>query len=274
MVSRKNRLNELRSQVSRLESNTKRKIGRNLSKGIIIDGSPVDPRRDSGKVSRYTVKQLESYAKDLQTFNSRATQFEKGVRGAPLPRSEWKRYKQGEQALVNRAESKMKPVADVKLPGPGDETISQRAHKIRTKHPTVSNQGYIPPSRQPFNVKDLDSLSKLTKANSKRMTKKWQAMESKRAKREMDQMISVFNSKELNEAIHGNGVKGKGGIKGLTSGQFNILWDFTSFADNLSTGYNAIHAKQSAKQPVPQTVIADQIAEAMTLIDWVKKLKI
>lgn len=276
MVSRKNRLNELREQANTLESRAGRKISRNkASKGVIISDTKFDPRRDPSKVSRYNTRQMEAYVKSLETFNSRATQFEAGARGAPLPRKGkygWKDYKSGENAVRKLAKDKMAPWMNQKLPGPGstptniregDETIGQRAEKIRAKHPTVTNQGYLPPERQPKNIKDSDSLTKLTKANHKRMTKKFQREEHKRAREELKQMVAVFQDDSLDK-----------NIMGLTKGQFDILWNFTKFADALSLTYHHIQAKGKKKQELPQELIDNQINQAKTLIEWVKKFKI
>jgi len=273
MVSRKNRLNELREQAATLESRAARKISRNKStKGVIIDGTPSDPRRNPAKVGRYNTRQLESYVKSLQTFNSRSTQFEAGVRGAPLPRQQWQKYKAGENAVRAQAAKVMEPVQDVRLPGPGstpkniregDETIAQRAAKIRGKHPTVTNQGYLPPERQPKNIKDADSLAKLTKANAKRMTKTFQAKEHKRAREELKQMVAVFQDDVLTN-----------NIASLTKGQFDMLWNFTKFADALSLTYHHIQSKGKRKQDLPQEMIDNQVNQAKTLVEWVKKFKI
>lgn len=276
MVSRKNRLNELREQAATLEGRTGRKISRNKStKGVEIAGTKFDPRRDPSKVSRYNTRQLESYVKSLQTFNGRSTQFEAGVRGAPLPRFGkygWQNYKAGENAVRAQAAKVMEPVQDVRLPGPGstpkniregDETISQRAAKIRGKHPTVTNQGYLPPERQPKNIKDADSLAKLTKANAKRMTKTFQAKEHKRAREELKQMVAVFQDDDLTN-----------NIASLTKGQFDMLWNFTKFADALSLTYHHIQSKGKRKQDLPQEMIDNQVNQAKTLVEWVKKFKI
>lgn len=273
MVSRKNRLNELREQANKLESRAGRKISRNKkTTGALIADTKHDPRRDPSKVSRYNTRQMESYVKSLETFNSRATQFEAGVRGAPLPRKAFQAYKAKENAVRKLAKDKMAPWMNQKLPGPGstptniregDETIGQRAEKIRAKHPTVTNQGYLPPERQPKNIKDADSLTKLTKANQKRMTKKFQREEHKRAREELKQMVAVFQDDGLEK-----------NIMGLTKGQFDILWNFTKFADALSLTYHHIQAKGKKKQELPQELIDNQINQAKTLIEWVKKFKI
>lgn len=250
-----------------------RKISRNKrAKGVEIGGTKFDPRRDKSRTKGYTVKQLESYVSSLSTFNGRKTQFDAGAKGAPLPRTKWAPYKNSEQAVHEKYQKSIAPWENVKLPGPGStpehivegsETIGQRAHKIRAKHPTAMNMGYLPPERQPFNVKDADSLEKLTKANKKRMTKKFDKSEHERAVAEFTQMVSVFKDDELNDSV-----------QGLTKGQFDVLWNFTRFADAMSLSYHSIVAKHKTKQEMPQEIIDTQVREAKTLINWVKKFKI
>jgi len=277
MVSRKNnRLNELRAEAAVLEQRAGRKMARvKRNTGAVVAGSNFDPRRDTSKVGRYNTRQLASYVQDLKTFNSRGTQFSSGVRGAPLPRAGrggWQDYKAGESMLKTRFEQQIKPFENERLPGPGSkpgaiklgsETIGQRAEKIRAKHPTTTNQGYKPPERQPFNVKDAESLNKLTKANRKRMTKKFMKDEHKRAREEFGRMVADFKDEGLTNSV-----------ATLSKGQFDILWNFTKFADSMSLAYHHIKSKYTAKQQMPQEIIDNQVNQAKVLIEWVRKFKV
>jgi len=266
-------ISERRARLAKLAGNAARKIARNKrDKGVIIAGTDQDPRRDPTKVAKYNSRQLDAYERQLRQFNSRTTQFEAGVRGAPLPRAKWLDYKKSEQAVRNKFEADMAPHANTKLPlGKddkgrlvlSDETIKNRQDKMRTKHPTALNMAYVPPERKPFNVKDLDSLTKLTKANKKRMTARWSQQEHKRAQKELQQMVAVFEDEELSNMV-----------KGMTKGQFNVLWNFTRFADNMSITYHHYQKKYTPKQKMPQELIDNELNQAKTLIEWVKKMKL
>lgn len=265
-------LNERRARVARLEQNAARKIARNRrEKGVELQGSPFDPRtsKDIGKMRSRDLAALE---RRLNKFNSRSTQFEAGVHGSPLPRQKWQEYKASEQAVRDKFERDMAPHQDAKLPlgkdakgniKLSDETIGMRQAKMRTKHPTALNMAYVPPERKPFNVKDLESLNKLTKANKKRMTAKWSRDEHKRAQAELQQMVAVFEDPELSKMV-----------EGMTKGQFNVLWNFTKFADNMSITYHHYQKKYTPKQKMPQELIDNELNQAKTLIEWVKKMKI
>jgi len=263
MASQNNEsLSERRARVAKLQANAARKIARNARKGVQLEGTQHDPR--TGKdIDRMRSRDLDALERRLQKFNSRSTQFEAGVRGAPLPRAKWLEYKKSETAVREKFSNELGKVADVKLPGPGDETIGIRQDKMRTKHPTAANMAYVPPERKPFNVKDLDALNKLTKSNKKRMTAKWAREEHKRAQKELQQMVAVFEDDELSDMV-----------KGMTKGQFNILWNFSTFADSMSITYHHYQKKFTPKQKMPQELIDNELAQAKTLINWVKKLNI
>jgi hypothetical protein len=265
-------LNARRARVAKLQQNAARKIARNArEKNLDLAGGQYDPRtnKDIGKMRS---RDLDALERRLTRFNSRATQFERSTTGDPLPIAKWREYKKSEQDLRNMFAKNMEPVKNKKLPlgedSKGriilsDETIEQRQNKMRTKHPTAANMAYLPPERKPFNVKDLDSLTKLTKANKKRMTQKWAAGEHKRAEKELKQMVEVFEDEELNQLI-----------KGMSKGQFDILWNFTRFADNMSITYHHYQKKYTPKQKMPQELVDNELAQAKTFIRWVKGMNV
>ena len=261
MVSPQNDIAALRARVAKAEQSAARKIQRNKrEKGVELAGSQFDPRKPSANINSMRSRDLLAYERRLKSFTNRRTQFEAGVRGAPLPRQDWERYKATETKLRAQAEKALEPMKDVKLPGPGDETVGQRAAKIRTKHPTATNQGYLPPERQPKNVKDADSLKKLTASNRKRMTKKFRVDEHERARVEFGKMVEVFKDDSLSKAIDK-----------LTTAQFDMLWNLTKFADAVSLTYHHIKSKNTAKQQAPQEVIESQLSQAKTLVEWVSQ---
>lgn len=264
MASDNSSLAGKRARAADLERRVSRKISRIKSKtGAIVANTEFDPRKGAGKVQTMRTRDVESHIRKLEKTLSRATQFVAGVRGAPLPRKAFNAYKTGEQALTGKAEADIARFANERLPGPGTETIGQRQAKIRTKHPTAMNKGYIPPERQPFNIKDIESLKKLTKSNAKRMTKKFAKAEHERAKVEFGKMVEVFKNEKLTKDV-----------TSLSSGQFDMLWNLTRFADAMSLSYHHIKAKFSDDEQVPESVLKDQIEEATSLVAWVKKFKI
>ena len=257
-------LQDLRARVARLEKNAGRKAARiKRTVGAVIAGSEFDPRKEKGKAAKMRRRDLETYARRLSAFNSRSTQFEAGVRGAPLPRKGFQKLISVEQQARDAAEAKLKPLRNERLPGPGTETVGQRMDKIRTDHPTAMNMSYIPPIHKPFNIKDAQALDKLTKANQKRMSPAFAKAEHKRAQKEFLKMVEVFRSESL-----------KKDVLALTYGQFDVLWNFTRFADATSLGYHHIKSKFTPKQEIPESVLQDQLSEAKSLIDWVRKFKI
>jgi len=254
-------IESIRARVARKEANAARKIRRNVAKGVTdLPGSKFDPRTDKD-VTKMRTRDLQAYERRLDSFTSRSTQFEAGSRGAPLPRQKWQAYKQSENAVRDAFNAALDPLRNIPLPGPGDETIGIRQDKVRTKHPTAANIGYVPPERKPFNVKDVDALDKLTKSNRKRMTKRWKGDEYKRAQNELMQMVSVFEDDALNKSV-----------VGMTKGQFDVLWNMTGFADKMSITYHHYQKKYTPKQQMPQELIDTELAQAKELITWVKQL--
>jgi len=262
MVSTNESLADKRARAADLERRVGRKFSRIKSKNdAVVAGSEFDVRKGAA-VQKMRTRDIEAHIRKLEKTLDRSTQFVAGVRGAPLPVQQWRKYKAIETAVREKYESDLTPFANERLPGPGTETIGQRQKKIRTGHPTALNMGYVPPERLPFNVKDAKALVELTKSNAKRMTKKWAREEHKRAQEEFSKMVGVFKDESLNADV-----------MGLSYGQFDMIWNLTRFADAMSLGYHHIKSKLDAKEEVPESVIKDQVAEAKSIIEWVKKFE-
>jgi len=213
----------------------------NPSTGAIVADTQFDPRKEKGRAATMRTRDAEAYIRKLQGFISRKTQFLAGAAG-PLPVKAWNKFNQGQHALQEKRAIDLSPFANERLPGPpsATETVGQRQEKIRTKHPTALNQVFTPPVLKPFNVKDLDSLTKLTKANAKRMTKKWAKAEHERAQNELKQIVAVFRDAGISNDV-----------QGLSYGQFDMLWNLTAFADKASLAYHSIQSKYAADQEIP-----------------------
>jgi hypothetical protein len=259
MVSKNNELAAKRARAADLEKRVGRKWSRTkATTGAVVAGTEFDPRKGAA-VKTMRTRDVEAHIRKLENALSRKTQFVAGAKG-PLPRAAFNTYAKGAQAVRDKFANDLTPLANERLPGPGTETIGQRQAKIRGKHPTAMNMGYVPPVLEPFNIKNAESLIKLTKSNKKRMTRKWAKDEHKRAQEEMGRMVGIFNDPGLITDV-----------QGLTYGQFDMIWNLTRFADAMSLGYHHIKAKLDSKEEVPESVLQDQIAEAKSIIEWVKK---
>jgi hypothetical protein len=264
MASPSNDLPALRARAVDLERRVGRKISRIKSKtGALVAGTEFDPRKAKGAAATMRTRDAQAYIRRLENTLSRSTQFVAGVRGAPLPRAAFNEYKATEAKLIGVRKAEIGKFADERLPGPGTETVGQRQAKIRGPHPTAMNMAYIPQEREPFNIKDAAALKKLTAANKRRVNKRFSQKEHKRAREEFAQMVAVFNDPTLSASV-----------SGMSKNQFDMMWNLTRFADAMSTAYHHIRAKYSAKQQMPESVMQDQISEAKSIIEWVKKLKI
>lgn len=258
-------LPDLRARAAELEKRVGRKFSRIKSKtGAVVAGTQFDPRKGKNVQSMRT-RDVQAHIRKLENALDRKTQFVAGANGAPLPRQKWNTFEAGQQALQAKRAIDLAPFANERLPGPksATETIGQRQEKIRSKHPTALNQVYTPPVLKPFNVKDAEALITLTKSNAKRMTRKWARDEHKRAQEEFKKMVEVFKDDSLTADV-----------MNLSYGQFDMIWNLTRFADAMSLGYHHIKAKHTAKQKVPESVMKDQIAEAKSILEWVKKFDV
>ena len=95
------------------QSLVNRKIKRLESRGVKIDGSEFDPRKDMSKMNS---RQLAAYSQQLERFTDRKNQFVGTRKGAPVPVSEWRAYKRAETSYNKATQRAYDKIKDTQLP--------------------------------------------------------------------------------------------------------------------------------------------------------------
>ena len=144
------------------QSLVNRKIKRLESRGVKIDGSEFDPRKDMSKMN---ARQLAAYSRQLASFTDRKNQFVGTRKGAPVPVSEWRAYKSAETSYnkaVKRAYDKIK---DTTLPNSA-LTVDQFQKMVNAPNLANNYAGIDTPyrsvNRSPKNIESRKAVEALT----------------------------------------------------------------------------------------------------------------
>jgi len=265
MASREE-LNQLRAEARRRHRAATRKVSRlKTERGVNLSGSKNDPRRDLGRIKTYNARQLRAYINDLNKFTSRSNQFVADAHGRPVPGSLWQQYKNLERQYNQRVESAFRRVADMPYPG-GDWTIGERLASLQPRHPQVLspavNSLYNPPRRRPSNVVSERALRRLIGDMKERLKPGYFDKLIKNARDEYSQMSALLHQPDLDKAV-----------ANLTDEQFQVLWNYTSFATAESMKYEIAKDLLADKQKPWQTEYREQAIEnAWELVQWASTL--
>ena len=211
-----------------------------------------------------TAAQLAAQLKRLKEFTSRDTQFVGDVKKRPIPKSEWVEYKAAETVYNKRVAQEFESIKNTVLPS--GETVGQRAAKMKADHAMAGNPSVTPPhnawTRQPFNIKNRAALKKLTDDARHKMSPEYDKEELKRQQDEMRQVLAMIKNPEL-----------EAGIDALTNRQFNILWNYSSFANEASLWYEMVKLHgQGDEESWHGEIIDQKFAQALELVksakDW------
>ena len=265
-------LNELRAEIKRLRTNATKKASRiRVNHGANVTGSSFDPRRRAGVEKSYNKRQLETYKKNLESFLSRKTQFVGGAGNTPITRQDWLKYKKAETSYNDFVNKNFDSVRNYELPKPPTarrgETIGERMAKMtpdrREMRGSSVNSPYDPVVRDPFRVKGIEALRKLTEAAEKRLRDSQTGKDLKDAREQFSKMKAYIGK---DDPIFKD-------IDSLTDDQFSVLWFFTPFADQVSMEYNILQLLNEGKgKAFAAPTISNARDTYSELIDWAKKI--
>jgi hypothetical protein len=252
-----NDLELLRSEVKKRRAAVTGKIARmRRTMGVDIAGTREDPRRPPSAVKGYNKPQLIKYLGQLEAFQSRDVGYVPGSREA-LPKKEWLEYKKFEKAYNTLGKAFEDKIADIKVPGLG-VNIKQRSAMI---HPTaqgdVVNRPFVHIDRSSKNIKDRESLKKLTVDMKRKLSKDFIPGEIKKSRKQLNDMLKTIGNSEYGARA-----------KALTDTQFNILWNYTHFATNISLQYEISKLQAAGSEDRwYSSVIEDKSDELRELFD-------
>lgn len=218
MASRRD-LQQLRAQVVVLEARAARKVRRLARNGAQVRGTKFDPFRQQQNVSRYTVSQLEAYKRQLETFNSRRTQYHADANGRIMDEKAWRSYEQA-QRRYNFEKSKFFSQYS-RLKDSNGMRLAERMETFTPERKDMSapvDSPFRSLDRKPWQFASDKSLRK-QEAYLREWTgeKAWRKRISD-ARDQFNQMASLIGNEDLTKEV------GK-----LSDKQFAGLWFYTNF---------------------------------------------
>lgn len=264
MARRNSELDARRERLAKMQQNATRKIRRLQAKGIDIEDTQHDVRRDPSKVRHYTHRQIDVAEQSLARFNSRQNAFYKGANNSIITGQQWREYKHIEHLSNARGARWDSKVDDVYIKQSG-MTVGERKEGVKAKR--IRAKGDSTPRLFPHNdlkpehVNGAKAVEKLIKQQKARLKKDYVSKQVKDGRKSFEAMFLKMGMYEL-----------AGDMRGLTDHQFLILVKETEFADQTGlkyTGYKQMAAGDSARyldQVVEDAkgVLSDFISTAKT----------
>lgn len=262
-------VNRLRDLARKRHRAATQKISRAKKQtGAELSGSKFDPRKELGSLKRMNSIQLKAHIARLETFVSRETQFVAGKNNIPLPASKFQKVKELEKQYNETGKKNLSQIENVFLDSAG-MTVGERVAATLPKHPTMappaSHAPHLPYNRSSKgipNEKALDKLIKDMKAKTKpgyvrkKLNQQWDAAEK--------MVEGIRNSKLADE------------FATLTDKEFNMLWNYTNFAEVSSLDYLIRKSMLHDDEELAWYDVAldTQLREARKRIGEIKALKL
>jgi len=232
MASR-DEINAKRLQASKRHRAASQKVSRLKSKDVLISGTKYDPRVAPEKIKRYTSKQLDAYIAKVDSFVSRETQFVAGAKGKPLPatggRYTWGNYARMQKQLNKDKAKGLADISDIYIPSQG-MTVGERVEMSTPKHPVMSPPAsyapHIPYSKSSRGIPNEKQLKELVRDMERKQGGAYFEKKHKSQLTAAKKMIKGISNKELAKEF-----------KSLTPWEFNLLWNYTNFAEVTATDY-------------------------------------
>lgn len=265
MVS-KHELEQLRAEAAKRQRDVTRKISRLKHQGgAPISGTGLDPRREPAKLKTYNSRQLAAYVRKLDSFMDRGTQYVGLGSGDVIPKRDWEKYKKLERQYNNRVNKNFESIKDKKLPNGRtiEEFMKLSTPDRRSARGVAVNAPYDPPVRVPQGVKNKKQLNKLIADMRKRVRTTHEEKQIKIAQSVFHQMSNKFSNAELDQKV-----------SKLTPGQFRALWNYSTFAMDISFSYEQAKKMLTSDEDSLDDEFDKRLESANELAEWASKLKL
>ncbi len=248
-----------RSAVTAKENRIKRNTG------VDIRGTDQDPRRPIGVVDKYNQKQLTTYLGDLDRFMTRNNGFIQGANGGVLPKNLYEEYKRLETKFNSIGGTHFEKVKNLFIPNAG-MTIEERDDKLRPDaaraQGDVVNRPYGFINRNPNNIPDEQALKTLITNLKKKVNSGYLPSEIKKQREQLSQMLTVIGDNDLNSRA-----------EKLTITQFDILFNYTHFATNVSAIYFIMQNKARGSVDDAKDSVAEGYShDIRELFNWAETI--
>lgn len=255
-------LERLRAEARRKHRSATRKISRlRRAADVELTGTQFDPRRSPKAIGRYNATQLKAYINQLETFNNRQTQFVRGARGSVITSAAWRQFQSAARKVSARNKREFGKIADVELPN--GVTIRQRVAMTTPKHPTMGtnlavNRPFEEIRKSPRGIMGDKGAIALAREMESRLGERWFSNRISNDRSSLSKMVAVMNRPEILQQIDN-----------LSDQQFNILWNYTGFADLLGVSYQSITDAMAGKdEPYFREAAEQSLRDVRELIEW------
>lgn len=262
-------VNELRALVRKRQQAANAKARRLEAKGVSVSGTKYDPRRDPAKIRSYNSRQLNSYLNELNAFTDRGNQFVGLADGSIVPSKKWRTYKGLERRYNAVGKREYSRVKDLKLPNAGrtvaerDADIMPNRKRVRRAAGEANSRLYEPVNLRPQNVNGVKALETLIRHRRKQLSRAYKPDQIKRQRKEMNAMLKEIGESQLIE-----------GANSLTDEQFNVLWNYGSFATDLSRDYERKRLLNEGGSSAEQDkVVEDARSDIVDALQWAAALR-
>jgi len=262
MAKKNTRVSALREELNQTRRAVSRKISRiQRNNDATVAGSEFDPRRPIAP--NLNARQLEAQIAREKAFLSRKIQFVGDAHGAPIPRAEWVPLAKTQEKYNAMVVKGLDAMGSLVLPS--GETVAKRNAKMKADHEMAGNPSVKTPHQPrvltPKNVNGRKAVKALKEDLERKMRPSYDKKELKRQKEELRQVLAAIKNPGLDEDI-----------ASLTNNQFNLLWNYTSFANAATHWYEFVQDKlRGKKKSWHQSRLEAKYKEALNLVKWVKE---
>ena len=239
------------------------------STGVNIAGERDDPRRVTRDPLKMNTAQLRKYYRQLDSFMSRDVAFIPGANGTLISKSRWREYVEYQSKYNKIGEQHLKGISAIEITGEG-MTVGQREatfnpDSLRAQGDVV-NRPYSRMSRTPENINGGEALERLIVDLKRKTSKAFLPAEIAKSREQMNDMLDIIGNQSLTSKMNG-----------LSDKQFDVLWNYTNFATNLSLMYQILKIKSSKAILSPkdrwyESVAEDAVEDIDELTTWAHTL--
>lgn len=188
----------------------------------------------------------------------RKNAFVPGDSGVPLPAAKWREYKRLESQYNRIGNREYQKVGETFLPQPGVKVKDRRKLLAQSALGEAANQPYMEINRNNRGIVSEEALAKLTDQMRKKTSREYLPGEIAKSREQfMDMLTEIGNANYIDAANK------------LSDDQFDTLWNYTSFATEISSDYEIMKMKARGEEERAHAKIHKDNGDAINeLLQW------
>ena len=256
-------INDLRAEVARRQKAAQAKMTRLRKKGVQIQGTEFDVRRDPARVSRYNSRQLQGYLNDLNQFTNRRTSFVAGSEGVPIRAHVFNHAMRTAREYNDYVNAYYDRIKDTNMPQLG-MTVAELDKDVKSTRRAKGgvSRPLQPDQREAFEFASEKGLIAWRDSLEQKMRPGYMDKKTEFQRRQMDDALSVFGDREITDLANN-----------LTDEQFDTLWNYTDAPRDMFSGYHFIKALSTGRADETEAAIhEDGREETLAWLQWASTL--